>query len=163
MARISEKKKNNPLNVARRLRGMTLVELAKHMGKLPEDVRAYENDIRNLCGEDVWRAAETLDVSRAYLRGDAQRLAVYNYRLKETISCPIVSKKAISADGTFYLVEVEGLSRVIAVIICGDMQLTVGNWRGQQPTNVYDVYDYRWVNGSGVETAIPGGMPYIMP
>lgn len=151
-----------PIKTARRLRGLSQIALAEKLGVSPQALNQYECGARTPGPKLLPIAAEALDVSAAYLRGDAQRLSVRDHVTGEMIACPIVSETVVGSYGIFYLVEVEESGDVIAVILSGGTQLTLADWQGEQPMHIDEAEDYRWVDARGRDAAMLAGLPFAI-
>lgn len=141
----------NALKIARSIRGLTQSELAKAMRVSNKIIELYECCDRPFETELLYRAADALKISAAYLRGEAQKLAVYDSKEHKTYACPIISESVIGSYGIFYLVEVPEREIAIAVIFAGGRQLTTKEWNSAQPTQVSEIQAYRWFDADGNE------------
>lgn len=87
------------------LRGLKQKELADKMGISAQQLNNYEGGQSNPGNKILPALADALGVSTAYLRGDAQRLAVYDWQTgarRHSQSCP---RRVIDEYGIFYLVD----------------------------------------------------------
>ena len=147
------------IEFCRALRGLSRQEVAERMGIVVQTFSLYENGQR--IGTTVMpRIAKALDVSEAYLRGVANRLAVKNPATGDNIALPIVAETDIDEYGAFYLLEsASAPGGVLAVILHGGKQFTPAVWGGKQPLTLEEIPAWRWVNIHGVEAEIVDGLP----
>lgn len=145
----------------RALRGLSQKELADRMGISAQNLNNYESGQRNPGNKILPALADALGVSTAYLRGDAQRLAVYDWQTGRTEALPIVSETVIDEYGIFYLVDHPAVG-IIAVIQSEGMQFTLADWQGEQPMTVDEIRGQRWVDGRGEEAIMYKGLPRIL-
>ena len=152
---------NNAKNIefCRALRGLSRQEVADRMGVKAQMFSLYEGGKR--VGTTVMpRIAKALDVSEAYLRGVANRLAVKNPATGDNIALPIVAETIIAGYGAFYLLEISpAQGSVLAVILHGGKQFTPAVWGGKQPLTLEEIPAWRWVNTHGIEAEIVDGLP----
>ena len=78
------------ISKARRLAGMTQTALAERVGISAQAMNGYENGARTLGPKLLPLVAQVLDVSPAYLRGEAPGLPVMNMDTGDVILCPIM-------------------------------------------------------------------------
>ena len=143
------------------LRGMSQKELAGKMGVSAQQLNNYESGASSI-GPKMTRAlADALNVSAAYLRGDAQRLAVYDWTTGSTAALPIVTETVIDEYGIFYLVEHPDVG-IIAVIQAEGVQFTLADWQGEQPMTVDEIGGMRWVDSRGEDVVMYKGLPRIL-
>ena len=147
------------IEFCRALRGLSRQEVAERMGIVVQTFSLYENGQR--IGTTVMpRIAKALDVSEAYLRGVANRLAVKNPATGDNIALPIVAETDIDEYGAFYLLEsASAPGGVLAVILHGGKQFTPAVWGGKQPLTLEEIPAWRWVNIHGIEAEIVDGLP----
>lgn len=145
----------------RALRGLSQKELADKLGISAQNLNNYESGQRNPGNKILPALADALGVSIAYLRGDAQRLAVYDWETGCTLALPIVSETVIDEYGIFYLVDHPAVG-IIAVIQSEGMQFTLADWQGEQPMTVDEIRGQRWVDGRGEEAIMYKGLPRIL-
>lgn len=147
------------IEFCRALRGLSRQEVADRMGVKAQTFSLYENGQR--IGTTVMpRIAKVLDVSEAYLRGVANRLAVKNPATGDEIALPIVAETIIAGYGAFYLLESAPIPcGVLAVVLHGGKQFTPAVWGGKQPLTLEEIPAYRWVNANGIESMIVDGLP----
>ena len=145
----------------RALRGLSQKELADKLGISAQNLNNYESGQRNPGNKILPALADALGVSTAYLRGDAQRLAVYDWETGCTLALPIVSETVIDEYGIFYLVDHPAVG-IIAVIQSEGMQFTLADWQGEQPMTVDEIRGQRWVDGRGEEAIMYKGLPRIL-
>ena len=150
-----------PIKTARLMRKMTQIELAARMQILPQTLNNYESGMRSLGPKLLPAAADALGVSTAYLRGDAQRLAVRDFITGEIVVCPIMSETVIDTYGMFYLVEHDQVGP-IAVIMADGVQFTLSDWQGPQPMTIDEIEEYRWVDAFGRMSIMLRGLPRMM-
>ena len=150
-----------PIKTARIMRRMTQSELAARMQILPQTLNNYESGMRSLGPKLLPAAADALGVSTAYLRGDAQRLAVRDFITGEIVVCPIMSETVIDTYGMFYLVEHDQVGP-IAVILADGVQFTLSDWQGPQPMTIDEIAEYRWVDAFGRMAIMLQGLPRMM-
>lgn len=143
------------------LRKMKQKELADRMGMSPQQLNHYESGQRNPGNKMIPALADALGVSAAYLRGDAQRLAVYDWTTGRTDALPIMAETVIDDYGIFYLVEHPDVG-VMAVIQSEGMQFTPADWRGEQPMTVDEIIGTRWVDSRGNDAIMYRGLPRIL-
>lgn len=153
-----------PIKTARRLRGLSQVALAEAMGISPQSLNQYESGARTPGPKLLPLAASALGVSAAYLRGDAQRLAVRIFDTGETIACPIVSETVIGSYGMLYLVEVAGSGDLISVILSDGVQFTARDWQSlhEQALDVDGIADVSWVDSRGNPAIMLDGLPRVL-
>lgn len=147
------------IEFCRALRGLSRQEVADRMGVKAQMFSLYEGGKR--AGTTVMpRIARALDVSEAYLRGVANRLAVKNPATSDEIALPIVAETIIADYGAFYLLEnAPAPGGVLAVILHGGKQFTPAVWGGKQPLTLEEIPAWRWVNANGIESMIVDGLP----
>lgn len=142
-------------------RGLSQKELAEKLGISAQQLNNYESGARNPGNKMLPALADALGVSASYLRGDAQKLAVYNWVDDETSALPIVSEAVIDGYGMFYLVEHPDCG-IIAVIQSDGLQFTPSDWQGEQPETPEDIASARWVNNRGDDAIMFEGLPRIL-
>ena len=143
------------------LRGMSQKELAGKMGVSAQQLNNYESGASSI-GPKMTRAlADALNVSAAYLRGDAQRLAVYDWETGRTEALPIMAETVIDKYGIFYLVEHPAVG-VMAVIQSEGVQFTLADWQGEQPMTVDEIGGARWVDSRGEDVVMFKGLPRLL-
>lgn len=143
------------------LRGMSQKELADKMGISAQQLNNYESGASSI-GPKMTRAlADALNVSAAYLRGDAQRLAVYDWTTGCTAALPIVTETVIDEYGIFYLVEHPAVG-IMAVIQSEGVQFTLADWQGEQPMTVDEIGGARWADSRGEDAIMYKGLPRIL-
>lgn len=145
----------------RALRGLSQKELADKLGISAQNLNNYESGQRNPGNKILPSLADALGVSIAYLRGDAQRLAVYDWETGCTLALPIVSETVIDEYGIFYLVDHPDVG-IIAVIQSEGVQFTLADWQGEQPLTIDEIRGQRWVDGRGEEAIMYKGLPRIL-
>lgn len=143
------------------LRGLGQKELADKLGVSAQTLNSYESGQRNLGPKLLPALADALGVTAAYLRGDAPKLAVYDWETGCTLALPIVSETVIDEYGIFYLVDHPAVG-IIAVIQSEGMQFTLADWQGEQPMTVDEIRGQRWVDGRGEEAIMYKGLPRIL-
>lgn len=140
------------------LRGLSQKELADKMGVSAQQLNNYESGASSI-GPKMTRAlADALNVSAAYLRGDAQRLAVYDWTTGCTEALPIVTETVIDDYGIFYLVEHPKIG-MMSVIQSEGVQFTPADWQGEQPMTVDEIGGARWVDSRGEDVIMYKGLP----
>lgn len=149
------------LKELRILRGLGQKELADKLGVSAQTLNSYESGQRNLGPKLLPALADALGFSTAYLRGDAQRLAVYDWETGCTLALPIVSETVIDDYGIFYLVEHPEIG-VMAVIQSEGVQFTLADWQGEQPMTVDEIGGARWVDARGEDAVMYRGLPRIL-
>lgn len=152
-------KNRKNIEFCRALRGLSRQEVADRMGIEVQTFSLYENG--NRIGMTVMpRIAKALDVSEAYLRGVANRLAVKNPATGDEIALPIVAETIIAGYGAFYLLESAPTPcGVLAVVLHGGKQFIPAVWGGKQPLTLEEIPAWRWVNTHGIEAEIVDGLP----
>lgn len=143
------------------LRGLKQKELADKMGISAQQLNNYEGGQSNPGNKILPALADALGVSTAYLRGDAQRLAVYDWQTGRTEALPIMAETVLDDYGIFYLVEHPEIG-VMAVIQSDGVQFTLADWQGEQPMTVDEIRGQRWVDGRGEEAIMYKGLPRIL-
>lgn len=143
------------------LRGMTQKELADKLGVSAQTLNCYESGQRNPGPKLLPALAGALGVSAAYLRGDAQRLAVYDWTSGCTLALPIVAETVIDDYGIFYLVDHPEVG-IMAVIQSEGVQFTLSDWQGEQPMTVDEIGGARWVDSRGEDAIMYRGLPRIL-
>lgn len=143
------------------LRGFKQKELADMLGISAQQLNNYERGSSNPGNKILPALADALGVSTAYLRGDAQRLAVYDWQTGRTEALPIVSETVIDEYGIFYLVDHPDVG-IIAVIQSEGVQFTLADWQGEQPMTVDEIGGMRWVDARGEDAVIYRGLPRIL-
>lgn len=146
------------LKELRILRGLKQKQLADKMGISAQQLNNYEGG-QSKPGKKVLPAlADALGVSTAYLRGDAQRLAVYDWQTGRTEALPIMAETVIDEYGIFYLVDHPDVG-IIAVIQSDGVQFTLASWRDEQPMTVDEIGGSRWVDPRGEDAIMYRGLP----
>ena len=143
------------------LRGMSQKELADKMGISAQQLNNYESGASNPGKKILPALADALGVSTAYLRGDAQRLAVYDWQIGRTEALPIMAETVIDDYGIFYLVEHPAIG-IMAVIQSEGVQFTLADWQGEQPMTVDEIGGARWVDSRGEDVIMYKGLPRIL-
>lgn len=143
------------------LRGLTQKELADKIGVSAQQLNNYESGQRNLGNKMLPALADALGVSAAYLRGDAQRLAVYDWETGCTLALPIVSETVLDDYGILYLVE-QPDAGVMAVIQSEGVQFTLSDWTADQPLTVDAISGKQWVDSRGEDAIMYKGLPRIL-
>ena len=143
------------------LRGLKQKELADKMGISAQQLNNYEGGQSNPGKKILPALADALGFSIAYLRGDAQRLAVYDWETGRTEALPIMAETVIDDYGIFYLVEHPQIG-MIAVIQSEGVQFTLADWQGEQPTTVDEIGTARWVDARGEDAVMYRGLPRIL-
>ena len=152
-------KNRKNIEFCRALRGLSRQEVAERMGIGVQTFSLYENGQR-IGATAMPRIAKALDVSEAYLRGVANRLAVKNPATGDNIALPIVAETDIDEYGAFYLLEnAPTPGGVLAVILHSGKQFTPAVWGGKQPLTLEEIPAWRWVNIHGIEAEIVDGLP----
>ena len=143
------------------LRGMSQKELAGKMGISAQQLNNYESGTSNPGKKILPALADALGVSTSYLRGDAQRLAVYDWQTGRTEALPIMAETVIDDYGIFYLVEHPDVG-MMAVIQSEGVQFTLADWQGEQPMTVDEIGGARWVDSRGEDVIMYKGLPRIL-
>lgn len=143
------------------LRGLNQKELADKMGISAQQLNSYESGQRNPGNKILPALADALGFSAAYLRGDAQRLAVYDWETGRTEALPIMAETVIDDYGIFYLVE-HPEAGVMAVIQSEGVQFSLARWQDDPPMTVDDIASARWVDSRGEDTIMYRGLPRIL-
>ena len=143
------------------LRGLKQKELADKMGISAQQLNNYEGGSSNPGNKILPALADALGVSTAYLRGDAQRLAVYDWQTGRTEALPIMAETVIDEYGIFYLVDHPDVG-IIAVIQSDGVQFTLASWRDEQPMTVDEIGGARWVDARGEDAVMYRGLPRIV-
>lgn len=149
------------LKELRILRGLGQKELADKLGVSAQTLNSYESGQRNLGPKLLPALADALGVTAAYLRGDAPKLAVYDWETGCTLALPIVSETVIDEYGIFYLVD-HPVVGIIAVIQSEGVQFTLADWQGEQPMTVDEIGTARWVDARGEDAVMYRGLPRIL-
>lgn len=140
------------------LRGLKQKELADKMGISAQQLNNYEGGQSNPGNKILPALGDALGVSTAYLRGDAQRLAVYDWETGCTLALPIVSETVIDDYGIFYLVDHPDTG-VMAVIQSEGVQFTLADWAAEQPLIVDAIGGKQWVDSRGEDVIMYKGLP----
>lgn len=143
------------------LRGMSQKELADKMGISAQQLNNYESGASNPGKKILPALADALGVSTAYLRGDAQRLAVYDWQIGRTEALPIMAETVIDDYGIFYLVEHPAVG-IMAVIQSDGVQFTLADWQSEQPMTIDEIGGARWVDSRGEDVIMYKGLPRIL-
>ena len=143
------------------LRGLGQKELADKLGVSAQTLNSYESGLRNLGPKLLPALADALGVTAAYLRGDAPKLAVYDWETGCTLALPIVSETVIDEYGIFYLVDHPAVG-IIAVIQSEGVQFTLADWQGEQPMTVDEIGGARWVDSRGEDVIMYKGLPRLL-
>lgn len=142
------------------LRGLNQKELADKMGISAQQLNSYESGQRNPGNKILPALADALGFSAAYLRGDAQRLAVYDWETGRTEALPIMAETVIDDYGIFYLVEHPEIG-MMAVIQSEGVQFTLADWTADQPLTVDAIGGKQWVDSRGEDAIMYKGLPRI--
>ena len=145
----------------RALRGLSQKELADKLGISAQNLNNYESGQRNPGNKILPALADALGVTASYLRGDAPKLAVYDWETGCTLALPIVSEPVIYEYGIFYLVDHPDVG-IIAVIQSEGVQFTLADWQGEQPMTVDEIGGARWVDARGEDAVMYRGLPRIL-
>lgn len=143
------------------LRGFKQKELADMLGISAQQLNNYEGGSSNPGNKILPALADALGVSTAYLRGDAQRLAVYDWQTGRTEALPIVTETVIDDYGIFYLVEHPEIG-MMAVIQSEGVQFTLADWTTDQPLTVDAISGKQWVDSRGEDAIMYKGLPRIL-
>lgn len=143
------------------LRGLSQKELADKMGISAQNLNNYESGQRNPGNKILPALADALGVSTAYLRGDAPKLAVYDWETGCTLALPIVSETVIDEYGILYLVEHPDVG-IMAVIQSEGVQFTLARWSDYPPMTVDEIGTARWVDARGEDAIMYRGLPRIL-
>lgn len=143
------------------LRGLSQKELADKMGISAQNLNNYESGQRNPGNKILPALADALGVSTAYLRGDASKLAVYDWETGCTLALPIVSETVIDEYGILYLVEHPDVG-IMAVIQSEGVQFTLARWSDYPPMTVDEIGAARWVDARGEDAIMYRGLPRIL-
>ena len=143
------------------LRGLKQKELADKMGISAQQLNNYEAGKSNPGNKILPALADALGVSTAYLRGDAQRLAVYDWETRRTEALPIVAETVIDDYGIFYLVEHPDVG-MMAVIQSAGVQFTLSDWTADQPLTVDEISGKQWVDSCGADAVMYKGLPRLL-
>lgn len=143
------------------LRGLSQKELADKMGISAQQLNNYESGQRNPGNKILPTLADALGVSTAYLRGNAQRLAVYDWETGRTEALPIVTETVIDDYGILYLVEHPDVG-IMAVIQSEGVQFTLARWSDYPPMTVDEIGGMRWVDSRGEDAIMYKGLPRII-
>lgn len=155
----------SPLRTARRMRGLTLSQLAARMGITPQSLSQYESGARSLGPKLLPLAGEALDVSPAYLSGCAQQLPVYDFGTGGTCLGAIMREEPIPAYGVLYLVDIAAPGLKVSVLLAGGIQFTLSDWQGEQVMTAAQIAEPpqgRWVDGRGNDAIMLGGLPRML-
>ena len=142
----------------RALRGLSQKELADKIGISAQNLNNYESGQRNPGNKVLPALADALGFSTAYLRGDAQRLSVYDWETGHTEALPIMAETVIDDYGIFYLVEHSKIG-MMAVIQSDGVQFTLASWRDKQPMTVDEIGGSRWGDPRGEDAIMYRGLP----
>lgn len=145
----------------RALRGLSQKELADKMGISAQNLNNYESGQRNPGNKILPALADALGVSTAYLRGDAPKLAVYDWETGCTLALPIVSETVIDDYGIFYVVDYPDVG-MMAVIQSEGVQFTLARWSDDPPMTVDEIGGMRWVDSRGDDAIMYKGLPRIL-
>ena len=145
----------------RALRGLSQKELADKMGISAQQLNLYESGQRNPGNKILPALADALGVSSAYLRGNAQRLAVYDWETGHTEALPIVTETVIDDYGILYLVEHPDVG-IMAVIQSEGVQFTLARWSDYPPMTVDEIGGMSWVDSRGEDAIMYKGLPRIL-
>ena len=143
------------------LRGLSQKELADKMGISAQQLNNYESGQRNPGNKILPALADALGFSAAYLRGDAQRLAVYDWETGRTEALPIMAETVIDDYGIFYLVDHPDVG-MMAVIQSEGVQFTLARWSDDPPMTVDEIGGMRWVDSRGDDAIMYRGLPRIL-
>lgn len=149
------------LKQLRILRGLKQKELADMLGISAQQLNNYEGGSSNPGNKILPALADALGVSTAYLRGDAQRLAVYDWQTGRTEALPIVSETVIDEYGILYLVEHPDVG-IMAVIQSAGVQFTLARWSDYPPMTADEIGAARWVDARGEDAIMYRGLPRIL-
>lgn len=151
----------NAIKDLRMMRGMTQTELAARLGVSPQMLCNYERGSSRPGPKMLPALADALGVSAAYLRGDAQRLAVYDRTRGCTAALPIVAETVLDDYGVFYLVDHPEVG-IMAVILSDGVQFTLSDWQDKQPMTIAEIAAKRWVDGQGCDAVMYQGLPFTV-
>lgn len=143
------------------LRGLKQKELADMLGISAQQLNNYEGGSSNPGNKILPALADALGVSTAYLRGDAQRLAVYDWQTGRTEALPIMAETVIDEYGIFYLVDHPDVG-IIAVIQSDGVQFTLARWQDDPPMTVDEIGGARWVDSRGEDAIMYRGLPRLL-
>ena len=155
----------NPIKTARLMRGSSPAALAHRLGITPQALSGYERGERQPGPKLLPILSDALDVSPAYLRGDAQHLTVRDWISEDPILCDIISETSIEDYGILYIVEADILSGPISVILADGVQFTLSDWQGAQVLTADDIADPPngyWVDPRGCRAVMLDGLPRML-
>ena len=157
----------NELAIAMDFAGIPAARLAEKMGVTLPYISQLTTGQRKLGRANLQAYAEALDVSPAWLSGEAQSLPVYDPILKKTIVCRIVREEEIPDYGMLYHVYVDDSGDVIPVVISSGLQFVPSDWQGWAAKEVRAVKDLGnifcdWIDAAGDPAIVMDGLPRMI-
>ena len=158
--------KNN-LSIAMDFAGIPAVKLAEKMSVTLPYISQLTSGIRKLGHNNLQAYAEALDVSPAWLSGEAQSLPIYDPIERQTIVCKIVREEEIPDYGMLYHVYVDESGDVVPVVISSGLQFVPADWQGWAAKEVRAVKDLGnifcdWIDVAGHPAIVMDGLPRMI-
>ena len=151
----------NKIKEAREMRKMTREQLAEMAGMSIQQLHGLERGDRNPGPKVLPLLADALNVSPAYLRGEAEAIQVVDFADGSTEMCAVISCETIEGYGALYLVE-HPEAGPLPVILADGVQFTPSDWQGVLCTSVEDAAEFAWVDARGNDAIMLDGLPRIM-
>lgn len=150
----------NYIAIARRLRGLTAVELAARLGVSKQQVSNWEHGVRLPSRESAEELARALDVSAAWIMGLSMALPV-SADLETIYSCPIIREEVIPEYGTLYHVYLDETGDIVPVILSAGVQFVPRDWQTLYTHSAAEIPETDWQTAGGVPAIMLDGLPRV--
>lgn len=151
----------NEIKTARNIRKMTQEQLGEMVGMSKQQLSGIERGDRNPGPKVLPLLADALNVSPAYLRGEAEAIPVVDFADGSTEMCAVISCETIEGYGALYLVE-HPVVGPLPVILADGVQFTPSDWQGELCASAEDAAGFAWVDARGNDAVMLDGLPRIM-
>ena len=151
----------NEIKTARSIRKMTQEQLADKLGMSTQQLSGLERGDRNPGPKVLPLLADALNVSQAYLRGEAEAIPVVDFADGSVEMCPVISCETIEGYGALYLVEHPAVGP-LSVILAEGVQFTPSDWQGELCRSAEDAAEFAWVDARGNDAIMLDGLPRIL-
>ena len=151
----------NEIKTARNIRKMTQEQLGEMVGMSKQQLSGIERGDRNPGPKVLPLLADALNVSPAYLRGEAEAIPVVDFADGSTEMCDVISCETIEGYGALYLVEHPAVGP-LPVILADGVQFTPSDWQGELCASAEDAAGFAWVDARGNDAVMLDGLPRIM-
>lgn len=151
----------NKIKEAREMRKMTREQLAEMAGMSIQQLHGLERGDRNPGPKVLPLLADALNVSPAYLRGEAEAIPVVDFADGSVEMCPVISCETIDGYGALYLVEHPEVGP-LSVILADGVQFTPSDWQGELCASAEDAAGFAWVDAHGNDAIMLDDLPRVL-